>query len=91
MHLGHEPIQTQGSLHFKLQIWKITQEIKTQVISSQIPYLLIGMDHAKHFQLQIDAKQGYLKQENQIRPLEPSFMDQDQNSKQHISFIQIVQ
>ena len=44
-----------------------------------------------HFQIQIDAKQGYLKQNNQIRPLEPSFMDQDQNSKQHISFIQIVQ
>jgi len=78
-------------VHFKLQIWKITQEIKIQVISSQIPYLLIGMDHAKHFQLQIDAKQGYLKQDNHIQPLEPSFMDQDQNSKQNISFIQIVQ
>ena len=41
------------------------------------------MDHAKHFQLQIDAKQGYLKQDNKILPLEPSFMDQDQNSKFH--------
>jgi len=60
MHLGHKPIQTQGSVPFKLHIWKITQEIKTQVISSQIPYLLIGMDHAKHFQLQIDAKKAIL-------------------------------
>ena len=29
------------------------------------------MDHAKHFQLQIDAKQGYFKQE--ILPLESSW------------------
>ena len=67
---GHEPIQTQGSVHFKLQIGKITQEIYDsrifKPISSQIPYLLIGMDHAKHVQLQIDAKQGYFKQDNQI-------------------------
>ena len=31
------------------------------------------MDHAKHFQLHVDAKQGYLKQDNQILPLESSW------------------